>query len=486
MRSRLAFWAAVVGLTLARFYHFTPFLDHPHAWRQADTAHYSLAFHQFGMNILWPSVNWLGDHRHALLEFPLPEWLAAAAYVVTGPTILVDRLVTIGFFLGSAYFLYRVAALIADATLARVAVIFYMAAPLGLYYSRAVHVDFAAIAFGHAALFFVLRGVQREDPSDFVRAAIAASGGFLVKAPYVFYLILPAVWACLRKRPPRRIWMLTGMSFLVPALVFLAWRWHVERVNALAPDLSFVPGYFALTNREGFYFGSLHQRLSLGTWATIFDRISREIGATAWLALAPLGWLDRDRLRRVAGPLGSWTVGALLYLVVFVNLNELHNYYQLPFLAVLCLWMALPVAGWFDRAGGAWRTLAVTAVLGFALSSAAVINAPNYYLVDRQAIRAGEFVAAHTRPDDLVIMAWPGTVYGDPTFLYYARRRGWAVAPARLEPLVIQGLKGHGATVVVTSSEAPPPNGTAAYLDGLETIAETSDGTSRVRLHRIR
>ena len=95
------FWGLLAVLAASRFYAFRPFLDHPHLFRQADTAFYSLGFFRFGMNPLLPSVGWMGRGGHLLLEFPLTEWIAAWIYFVTGPTILVDRVVNMAFFAAS-------------------------------------------------------------------------------------------------------------------------------------------------------------------------------------------------------------------------------------------------------------------------------------------------------------------------------------------------------------------------------------------------
>jgi hypothetical protein len=68
----LAWLAAAVFLLALRIPHLSGPLDDPHSWRQCDTVGYSLAFARHGIDLLHPSVVWLGAHRTLILEFPLP------------------------------------------------------------------------------------------------------------------------------------------------------------------------------------------------------------------------------------------------------------------------------------------------------------------------------------------------------------------------------------------------------------------------------
>jgi hypothetical protein len=73
-----------VGLASVRFQHFRPFLDEPHAFRQAWTSSYTLSLFRGDMNIFRPSIPSAGDFGHILIEFPIPEWITALLYHVFG------------------------------------------------------------------------------------------------------------------------------------------------------------------------------------------------------------------------------------------------------------------------------------------------------------------------------------------------------------------------------------------------------------------
>jgi len=180
--------------------------------------------------------------------------------------------------------LFKAVELIQDRLLAWLVVIVYMAAPLGIYFSRAVHIDSAALCFGHALLYYFLRFGDTGRRLDLACAFVASALGFLVKAPYVFYLILPALFVQLVRRQPRRA-AASVLVFGAALAVGLAWYFYAQSVNARAPDLSFVRGSEAVTYRVDFYVGQASQRLSPERWQTIGARIRHEIASDYWWPL---------------------------------------------------------------------------------------------------------------------------------------------------------------------------------------------------------
>jgi 4-amino-4-deoxy-L-arabinose transferase-like glycosyltransferase len=481
------FQAIALLLVACRFYAFRTDLDHPHLFRQAETAFYSLGFFRFGMNIFQPTVGWLGSSGHVILEFPLTEWIAAALYQITGPTVLVDRLVNLAFFLGSAMFLHRTVTLVQDRTLAWFVTIVYLAAPLGIYYSRAVHVDFTAVCFGHALVYFAVRFAGTRRARDAGAAAGAGVLAFLIKAPYAFFLIAPVLAWCRLAGAARRIWIGVAAIFAGAAIVFLGWFAYTQRVNAQAADLSVIPSYFAQVNRFGWFFGTLGDRWSVEIWRTVVGNIYREIGSTVWWAAVPLALLARDRLRGFHVFALAWTAGAAVYLVLFLTLNAMHNYYQIPVIAPFALWLGAACYGVWTIGGDerrAPRIVAVALVAAYAVTSF-VVATQRFYRTDPLNLAIGQFVNAQTTDEDLVVMAYTPAAYADPSFLFYARRFGWSVGHQELSPEIIRTLAAHGATAVVTSTLWPVGREARAYLDGQPLDGALDIGGGTVWVHRL-
>ena len=152
--------AVLIGQRLA---HFGPFLDEPHSWRQCDTANFAWAFYDKGISLLKPSVCWMGNHPHVIFEFPLPEAITALLYNIFGPRLAYARATTLMFFLGATGFLAAIVARLSSPRLALLTALVYLALPLALFYSRAVHMDFSAVCFAHAMVYYFLRGYDERN-----------------------------------------------------------------------------------------------------------------------------------------------------------------------------------------------------------------------------------------------------------------------------------------------------------------------------------
>ena len=470
-------------LLAARFYNFRPFLDEPHAFRQAWTSYYALEFFRFDMNILRPSIISMGDFRHVLIEFPLPEWLTAVFYHVTGATLYVDRLVAVTCFVGSAYFLHRCVTLVQDRLLAWMGVIIYMAAPLGVYFSRSVTIDTAALFCGHALLFFFLRYGESGRRSDLCCASVAATLGLLIKAPYVFFLAVPLLAVQAARRRWARALVISSVfgASLVPGL---AWYVYAQMVSGGAPDLGFIRGFEAPVISPEFFVGAATRRLDLVEWRTLLARAGGELGPYGWWMLLALAVFAR-RLD-AAWFASTWLCGAALFVIVFFAANVMHNYYQLAVMAPCALLAAMPLYRWMTGAGGRpWRHWAVVALLGVYAVAGTWTATQRFYQVDRLGIDVGRFVNELTTERDLVIMAFNDADSLDPRYLYYADRRGWSIRAQLLEPEAIDGLRQLGATAIVTSDIWSAPAHTVARMGELPLAGVFPVGDQQVFLHRI-
>lgn len=491
------FWVLVGALFACRFYAFRPFLDHPHLFRQADTAFYSLGFHRFGMNIFMPTAGWLGG-EHVLLEFPLTEWIAAATYAVTGPTILVDRLVNIGFFLAAAFYLFKIVELVKDRALARFVTVVFLAEPLGIYYSRAVHVDFTAVCFAHALLYYAMCAARSERRRHLVAAVLAGSVAFAIKAPYAFYLIVPALYDDAECRLPVARKLTVVWIFALSSLGFVAWFAHSRAVNQQAPDLSVIPSYYKHVDRFAWYFGSVVERWSLETWGTVIGNVHREIATTVWWAAVPLGLVAFRELKTFYGFALAWSAGTFVYVVIFLTLNAVHNYYQIPFMAPFALWLGAAFYAIWTRGreeregtggivrGAAWvRVLAGILAVAYAASSMAVA-VQRFYRTDPWDVVIGEMVQQSTSENDLIVMAYTGAVHSDPSYLFYARRFGWSVSSDELSPMILETLVTHGATAVVTSTTSATSDATRTYLGDKRILGAMRTNGGQVVVHSLR
>ncbi len=478
-------------LLAARFLHFGPVIDGPHPWRQADTAMYAYGFYKYEFNIFYPSVCWRGAYRLCALEFPIHEFAAAVLYKAFGPHLALTRAVTLAFFIGSAYYLYRILALVAGTAIAAMATVLYCAFPLGFVYSRAIHIDTSALCFAHATLYYLLRAADRPGIRYPLLATVAGVCAWTVKAPYVACLYIPlAVYAFCWPPDARKL-----LRLLVPTLVavaaFVAWRVHSNRINAGVPDWPYVDKMVGL---DWWYYGTLGQRLQGPGWLRIGERLRDQVFSVPGLVLLVIGLplLGLSRSTRLF--CWSWAVGVVAYCVVFFNLNTIHDYYQLPFLAISALFVAVGLEWLRRRVAAIWpvlkrrcgvaRTVAVSVMAAFLIWQGERVL---WYGVQEWVEQVGSILQEHTPETALVITAPKGlTSANAPTILYAARRLGWSLAPERiLQADVLDAYRKAGAAYLALIGDAPVPEPLRKTLGLSEPVVFPLDARNAVQLFSL-
>jgi len=490
-RLRLPWLAvAVAALILLRFRHLGEVLDGPHSGRQCDTAFYATDFYRHGIHLLRPSVCWMGGYKAVALEFPLPEAAMALAYHALGHKLLWARLLVLLCFLGSAWYLYRIVQYVRNARVAAVATVLYLAMPLAQAYSRAVHVDFTAVFVAHAMLYYFLRGYDEERTGLIALGSAFAVLAFLIKAPYAFYLFLPFGLHALA-RPKFRALAKWAPLFALPLVAFALWRWHVTRLNAAAPDWSFIPGYFKFTDMGWWYYGPMSLRLSVGTWVSLAQRTLHVTCGTLGLYFLILGLVLRPSEGRGMHFFRLWLAGVVAYVAIFFNLNVIHDYYQIPFLAPVAFFVAAALEWLFlERLPAQGLRAAVPFGLTVALLLGSYVRTAEaeYYTVDSVAVSAGERIRENTPQEALVIgalgrkIAW----WFDARLLQRADRCGWAIRVSDLNETNIRALIPEGATHLAIVADQPVRADLAELLKTSPCRSfELADPAWRLHLYRL-
>jgi 4-amino-4-deoxy-L-arabinose transferase-like glycosyltransferase len=450
------FTLACASLGLSRLFHLSPHMDAYYGQRQCDTAFYAWDFYRNGIDFLRPAVCWLGGHKTLILEFPLHEALTALFYHAFGFSHIWARLVTLAFYALGAIYLYRLLRELGDQATARLATVVYLALPLGLVFSRAIHVDFVAIGLAHMAIYHCLVAYRRGRLVDLVLFALAATLSALVKIPYLFYFGLPLGLYVLATWRTDRVLRLV-LAGILPALGFLAWRNHVFTVNAMAPDWKFIPGYYKFTHMASWYFGALDMRFDPANWLVLLKRLVLDIATPVGALFLLAGFAGDLRERKKPWFFLAWILGTFLYVLIFFRLNVIHHYYQTPLLAISAIYIALGIrrsAAWLARRMN--RPIAIFQVLGtLAVIIPAFVWAENrwtdripksgYYLQNSYAEVIGEHIREHAAEDELVVAAYTSTPWCDPRILYPARRFGWALQTRELGGEALRGYMREGA-----------------------------------------
>ncbi len=437
-------WLIIVLLAALRTFHLGPEIDTPHSWRQYDTKQYIDGYYQEQGGFFEPAVCWMGGHKTLILEFPLPEYLVAKLYKLFGPHVLVARLFFLIFFLISAFYLYKILRLVfEDSVIPDVATIVYGTLPLTLFYSRAVHIDFFVFAFAFAMWYYSMRAIKEKKLMYLIVGWIFSCVAFLVKAPYVFYLAFPIILYAHYQGSLR--WLLwRAWLFVVPVLLLYFWTRYSKETNARIPDWSVIPNFNRFTEMWYWYFGTWQQRTMAAHWITLGGRILNEVAGYTGLAFAVFALIFYPKNKGYYFTL-TLLLSTVLYMVLFFNLNMMHDYYQLPFTVVFAVLIAMGIEFLRRRIPqGVLRTVVV--IVGLLLVSGEAIRyaETNYYETETGMQRIAEEIRKNTSPDDLVIVSYGGLSPQCPLILQPAGRYGWSIPIHDITPAMIWELYRNG------------------------------------------
>ena len=314
-------------------------------------------------------------------------------------------------------------------------------APIGRFWFAAASLDPFVVCIATASLCAWL---QWQEPTSRERRWLAVSWllgallATLAKAPVYLPAAATIMVVAVRQRGWRGLVAGPMLAFLATMLAALA----IARVLTSAANVG-LPGWPDAAAELSWYFGSWQERSTWRPHGSVLTRIAREVmsvpGTVA--CLLALACVRRWRLPAqarvfvVAHALAA--VGASL---LFLHVNVVHNYYQLPCLVPLALLVGHGTSlacdscsTWWQRRSGRpqrWpAALVLTLVLGGALWSS-MRYLERIARFDTSALRAaGAFVHASSTPADFVLY---GTRTGDdnPVYLYFVQRHGANVQAA--------------------------------------------------------
>jgi 4-amino-4-deoxy-L-arabinose transferase-like glycosyltransferase len=386
-------------------------------------------------------VCWMGSFPVVILEFPLYEFIVALFYFAFGEQLFIARIVTLAFWVGSAIYLYRLIDLLYTRTVAQLTATVYAILPLGLFYSRAVHIDFAVIFFVHAFCFYLIRSVFNSNSKILYVSIFFGCMAALMKSPYIFAPYFALFVFLFRRRAPLRFYL----GLIVPMVLFLVWHSYSASINASAPDYSFLPGYFKFVDMGWWYFGTSVERFHGVNWRILGSRFLYEVTTPYGAILCIAGFLAHIVKRRKERFMVVWLVGVIVYLLLFFPLNVRHNYYQIPFLALGSFFIAetahailgLPVKRSISF-------LLMLIVLSALFWQSWRFSNRVYYRLDLLRVTAGKLIEKNTNLTNLILTSSADSDPRDPRLLYAARRHGFSVAEMHLNQEVLDSVRKAG------------------------------------------
>lgn len=394
--------ARVVGIT-------QPFVDH-WSWRQADVAMIAENLYRHGFNVLYPRISWAGTAPgYVGTEFPLVPLIAALLYPVLGVQDWIGRAVSIVFFSVSLPFLFLLVERAYGRRAARLALATYCTIPVSIVSSRSFMPDTASLAFAVVAVWLFVRWIDLERRWLLAGAALAAAVAMLVKLAAVS-IAVPMLALALRKYGGRLLARMDVWAMALPVvLVTAAWYFHGYRISRVYPPYHFFgSGWLGAASAD--------------TYVGVFERIAMS-GLTPLVVALAIGGLVLGRGRSGGSVFHWWLVGAVMFVLPLAR--GYHPWYALAFVPAAAGLAGLALETIQRRlaaAGG--RTLGLAAIgllFGVLIVSSWRAASPLYVSWNDHAYRAGRTLD-RLAPRDALVAVVDG---GDPTALYYSRRRGW-------------------------------------------------------------
>ena len=321
---------------LARLYHIDTPLVGWHHYRHNDNAGLARNFYEGRMNIFYPQVDWRGSSPgYAEAEFQLYNFSVALLYCVFGVQEWLGRAVNILVYLLSALLLFHFARRLMDETSAFLAVLFYSFSPLVFYFTRSFQGDPLMALGSLAAVHFFWVWTEERRAAALVISALGLTSAALFKPPSL-YLGLPLLYLAHRQFG----WRL----FRKPVLWLYA-------AAIILPVVFWYHHAYSLWEVYGNTFGILARPTVLGLWGlyplderwillpvSLARRLTFEMTTPVGLPLMLLGlsvpFRGRTRL------LIWWVVGFAAYVALVPRGHSGHDYYQLPIVFVVAIFMA--------------------------------------------------------------------------------------------------------------------------------------------------
>ena len=473
--------AAGLGLRLVEV--TAPLIDHQ-AWRQADTAAIARNFHEEGLSLFHPRVDWRGNTPgYVEMNLPLFPFLVACLYSLAGGAHeWMGRLLAAVFSTAAAVPLYSLArAWLGSDAGARLAVAIYLMLPLSLFFGRAFMPEALMLLLSAATLTAFSRAC-RAGTGWLMAAAGVAALCFALKIP-TLYLGFPLVAMALgRYGPsfPRRgsLWL-----YLLAAVVPAA-AWHVH-----AAGLFEQTGLtFGIWGRRGYdkwshdllLQGDFHRLMSGRFVEAVMTPMGVLLAAAGLVGLWPRGE-GGPRQGREVWPLYAWLGGLLLYVFLIPEGNRRLHYYQLPFTLPAAVFAAAPLAALWEPGGarlsgvvgrqlrrlgpGSFRARVLVALSLAAVAAGGVWKLGDYYRPGNRIYDYYRSCELAGRVLDARMPAGARLVTGDidedrggpfrtqsPTLLYYCHRKGWQITPDLFDASRLDSLAAEGADYFVVAA----------------------------------
>ena len=316
------------------FYNFTAPPVDTYCSRQAHVLMVARNFNIEGINLLMSKVDIFGKPGYCNLEFPVYEALIAIFCKIINQPIIIGRTLNIIFTILSSIFLYLIISKIIDKKTAIFSVLFFLFAPLMLYFSRTIIIEPMEIFLLLLLTFLYQKWIDKKNIFIWWFATILGILFAIIKPQYTVILV-SFVFAYRYTRNNKLKDLIDFdliLSFFIQAIFTMIWLHHILLIDKLFPN-TFSVGQ----NLQSWFLGNLELRLNPNVYLLIFIKLLTFVVARSGILIFMVAlwqWKDVPKLIKL------WLGGIILYICIFLNTNFVHENYHLITIPVFSIFMA--------------------------------------------------------------------------------------------------------------------------------------------------
>lgn len=434
---------------IIRLYHINFPVSGWHSWRQSDTASIAKNFYENGYNILFPQIDWGGDTPgYVESEFQLYPFIVSLFYEVFGVSDFFGRFLSVIFSMFTIYGLYLLVRKIISKKTALWAAFIYAIIPLNIYYSRAFMPESMMLMFIVYGIYLFVLWLEDEKLSNFIFSALFISLAVLLKIP-TLYIGLPLLWLAMQKYGKK---VFANLSLWVYSIIILIpvvlWYCHAHQLF-LQTGLSF--GIWGFGTDK---WGNLNLLISPSFYNKIFFMSIAERHLTYAGFIPFIIGLFIKREQKYEKLFDFWLISVLIYFIIVSGGNNVHEYYQLPFILPAVVFTAKAFEKYLplENTKPAFKSnklrfvfFALCFVLIPVLSYLRVANFMRGENRNDTVFKITGEVKQISSKNDLIITLCDA----NPVYLYLSDRKGWFVVPAAFTADEILKLKDKGAKYLI-------------------------------------
>lgn len=400
-----------------------------HSWRQADTAAVTRNFIKEGFNPFVPKYDDMSTvsevlmpnpSRFRFVEFPIYNIFVYPFYLLFGVNEAYHRFVSVIFSLGSGLFLFFIVKRFIGVVTALIATAVFSFLPYNVFFSRTTLPEPTFVFFALGMIYFVSNWIEKEKRRDLVLGFLFTTFSFLIK-PWAIFFFLPLIYLIFRKERRWHFVKKFVLFTIVAVTPFLLWRlWMLKQPEG-------IPASSWLFNSDGIRFRPAFW------WWIISERLGREILSVTGFVLFCLGIIFKPKDGNYF--FHVWLLSNFLFFTIFATGNVRHDYYQILFVPVGTIFMALGFIRLIRGENLLPRIFTIPLALLFFILTFyfGFKQISGFYQINNPAIVEAGKVADQILPKDAVVAA---PYNGDTAFLYQINRPGWPLIPGSLKSLI--------------------------------------------------